>query len=86
MEHINGWRGVGIEIGSGPNAYGVGRGQLCELDGNSNYQITQYFTFNNQYTLIPNRPQSSSNPILGSTLTYTLSFDWAIRSSRPESS
>jgi hypothetical protein len=34
---ILGWRGVGIEIGFGPSAYGIGNSQLCELDGNRNY-------------------------------------------------
>ena len=77
---ISGWKGVGIEVGHGPNAYGIGSGQLCELDGNGNYEITQYFTFNNQYVQISSNVAACSNPFPGQSLQYTLSFDWAIRS------
>lgn len=77
---ISGWFGTGIEVGFGPNAYGSGVGQVCELDGNANYQITQYFTFNNQYQQISNGVAGAcNNPFPGSTLTYKLEFDWAVR-------
>lgn len=77
---ISGWLGVGIEIGHGPNAYGSGSGQVCELDGNANYEITQYFTFNNQFNLVTNGPVAAcNNPFPGSSLTYKLEFDWAVR-------
>ncbi len=78
---ISGWLGTGIEIGSGPNAYGSGVGQICELDGNDNYVITQYFTFNSQYQQISNgNVAACNNPFPGSSLTYKLEFDWAVRS------
>jgi hypothetical protein len=76
---ISGWKGTGIEIGFGPSAYGLGTSQECELDGNGNYEITQYFTFDNQFNLLSNNVASCNNPFPGSTLTYKLEFDWAVR-------
>jgi hypothetical protein len=77
---ISGWQGTGIEVGYGPNAYGSGVDQVCELDGNTNYEITQYFTFNNQYVQIAtSNIAACNNPFPGTTLTYKLEFDWAVR-------
>jgi hypothetical protein len=79
--NIIGWLGIGIEIGYGPYVYGSGSSQVCELDGNGNYEITQYFTFNNQFQQISNgNVASCKNPFPGSSLTYKLEFDWAVRS------
>ena len=74
---IQGWKGIGIEIGH-PSAYGIGSSQECELDGNQNYEITQYFIFDNQYNILPDLA-SCSDPFPTRDLTYTLSFDWAVR-------
>ncbi len=85
---ILGWAGIGIEVGFGPNAYGIGSSQLCELDGNRNYEITQTFLFDNQFNLLNNRA-TCSDPFPERDLTYTLTFDWAIRTvgiSNPASS
>jgi hypothetical protein len=78
---ISGWQGVGIEVGYAPSAYGVaGASQVAELDGNNNYEITQYFTFDNLYNLVINSNVAAcNNPYPGSVLTYFLEFDWAIR-------
>ena len=84
---ISGWFGTGIEVGYGPNAYGSGTGQECELDGNVNYEITQYFTFNNQYQQVNNGAAGAcNNPFPGSTLNYQLEFDWAVRTGYEASS
>ena len=74
---IQGWKGIGIEIGF-HTAYGIGTSQECELDGNQNYEITQYFIFDNQYNLLQDLA-SCSDPFPSRDLTYTLSFDWAVR-------
>ncbi len=74
---ILGWKGIGIEIGH-PSAYGIGSSQQCELDGNQNYEITQYFIFDNQYNILKDLA-SCSDPFPNRDLTYTLSFDWAVR-------
>lgn len=82
---ISGWQGIGIEIGS-YNAYGTDSGhhQVCELDGTSNYEITQYFYFNNQFVQVSGGPVAAcNNPFPGSTLTYKLEFDWAVRTNGP---
>nr|BAK01612.1 predicted protein [Hordeum vulgare subsp. vulgare] len=77
---ISGWLGTGIEVGYAPNAYGSGTAQVCELDGNANYEITQYFYFNNQYTQVSGPSANAcNNPFPGTSLTYKLEFDWAVR-------
>ena len=79
---INGWFGTGIKIGFGPNAFGApGLSQMVELDGNANYQITQYFRFDNQFRQVSDRDIAAcNNPFPGTTLTYKLEFNWAVRS------
>jgi hypothetical protein len=76
---ISGWNGVGIEVGYASN-YGIGTNQQCELDGSVNYEISQYFTFDNLYNQISNENIATCNsPQSAAALKYTLEFDWAIR-------
>lgn len=68
--NIPAWQGSGIEIGEG-NIYNCRwKSQICELDGNSNYMITQYLVFDTKYELRSGGqlPSSSNGP----TLPYTL--------------
>lgn len=77
---ISGWRGVGIEIGFGTIYNLQWNSQVCELDGNTNYQITQFFTFDSHFQLTTNNVQAcNSHFSTGQTLDYTLEFDWAVR-------
>jgi hypothetical protein len=77
---ISGWHGTGIEVGS-YNAYSISSSyyQVCELDGNANFEITQYFSFDNQFNLVTSNVAACTNPFPGSSLTYKLEFDWAVR-------
>lgn len=85
FNNILGWEGKGIEVGFGPKAYGAGHEQLCELDGDANYLISQEFTFNNEYRQVDNKKDCDDDR---KPLKFTLEFDWAIRESNtnPESS
>jgi len=67
---IAGWQGLGIEVGWG-DIYNVQwNSQLVELDGTTNFEITQYFTFDASYNLVSNAAQYA--PFGNKTLTYTL--------------
>lgn len=77
--NIPGWTGVGIEVGWGQIYNAFWSSQTVELDGNSNYQITQTFHFDSFFNLKTPLP-SGPNSFNGQTLTYTLEFDYAARS------
>jgi hypothetical protein len=77
---INGWTGIGIEVGQGTIYNSGWSSQICELDGNSNYQISQSFNFDVNFNLMISTGASAcNNPYPGQTLTYILEFDWAPR-------
>jgi hypothetical protein len=77
---ISGWNGIGIEVGQGAIYNSGWTGQVCELDGNKNYEISQSFTFDSHYNLVvSNTASPCNNPYPGQTLIYTLQFDWAPR-------
>ncbi|CAM5999473.1 unnamed protein product [Sphagnum balticum] len=76
---ISGWAGVGIEIGAGW-FYNTWPSQVCELDGNVNYEITQTFWFDSSFHQIAAPTVAACpNPAPGVTLTYTLQFSYAAR-------
>lgn len=77
---ISGWRGSAIEVGQGSIYNGRWSSQVVELDGNANFQITQYFTFDNLFHLIGDAGVAAcNNPFPNRVLKYTLEFDWAAR-------
>jgi hypothetical protein len=79
---ISGWRGYEIEIGKGNAVYGLigsGSNQVCELDGNRNYQITQTFLFDSLFNLLKDDVAACPDPFPGQSLKYRLEFDWAVR-------
>lgn len=75
--NIKGWQGQGIELGWGDIYNLQWNSQVIELDGNSNFEITQYFTFDAAYNLVANAAQYTL--FGGKYLTYTLEFDYAAR-------
>ena len=81
FDDISGWLGTGIKLAYGPSYLNSpGLGQVCELDGRTNYQITQYFTFDNLYKQVSNSNIAAcNNPFPGTQLIYKLEFDWAVR-------
>ena len=78
VNNIQGWTGKSIEIGWGKIYNSQWTSQICELDGNSNYAITQFFTFDAEYNLVSNSPTATA-AYTGVTAPYTLEFDYAIR-------
>lgn len=86
---ISGWRGIEIEIGKGNAVYGLlgsTTNQVCELDGNRNYQITQTFLFDSLFNLLKDEVAACPDPFPGQSLKYRLEFDWAIRTAGASSS
>ena len=74
---IPGWQGLGIEIGWG-DIYNIDwNSQVLELDGNSNFEVTQYFNFDSNFQITGNTP----NNVYGrsQTLNYVLEFDYSAR-------
>ncbi len=71
---ISGWLGKGIKIAFGPNIFNApGLSQVCELDGDGNFQITQYFTFDNQFKQVSSSNIAAcNNPFPDTTLSYKL--------------
>ena len=79
---ISGWRGYEIEIGKGNAVYGLlgsTTNQVCELDGNRNYQITQTFLFDSLFNFVKDEVAACPDPFPGQSLKYRLEFDWAVR-------
>lgn len=75
---IPGWTGTGIEIGYGTIYHNGWNSQVVELDGHSNYQITQVFNFDANFEIVSG-VSCSTNSFNGQTLAYTLEFDYAAR-------
>lgn len=75
---IPGWVGKGIEIGYGTIYHNGWNSQVIELDGHSNYQITQHFNFDANYVLVEG-VSCDVDSFNGQTLTYKLEFDYAAR-------
>jgi len=75
-DNIPGWIGLHIEIGFGDiyNAWPNGI-QICELDSEGNYEITQTLTFDSNFQMISS--PSNSACLLFFTFDLILQFDWA---------
>ena len=78
FNNIEGWEGVGIEVGWGKIYNGNWNSQVLELDGHINYQITQRWSFDSQYKLVSQIPCNTNN-FIGKFLTFKLEFDYAAR-------
>ncbi len=80
LTDISGWKGINIEIGQGTIYNNGWNSQVCELDGNGNFEISQTFVFDSLFQIVAdNGVASCSNPFPGRVLTYKLEFDWAGR-------
>ena len=77
-DDILGWNGSQIEVGFGKiyNAWPNGI-QVCELDSDSNFEITQILTFDSNFQVISSPPAPCLPSKLFSTPQFILRFDWA---------
>lgn len=52
FNNIPGWSGENLEIGNGKVYNPDWNSQVCELDGNRNYVLTQYFDFDCEFNTL----------------------------------
>ena len=76
---ILGWTGRDIEVGWGKSYNCQWSSQVCELDGHRNYQILQYYFFDDDLRLLSNPGNTISSNACPTTFNYHLEFDYAAR-------
>ena len=78
FNNIQGWEGVGIEIGYGTIYNSQWNSQVVELDGNKNFQITQKWNFDSKNALISF--VACDDDLFGSkSVIFKLTFSYAAR-------